>query len=125
MGKKVLLIDDEPTLHEMMRLILELGGYEMAGISGRVDEEVSGEKRPDLIILDLMMPEVSGFEVLKKLKEDAETRDIPVIICSVRHFQEDMELAYNLGAVRYITKPFEPNSLLQAIDEVLAGAGKK
>ncbi len=112
-GKRILVIDDEPSLHDMLRVILELGGYTPVG-NGEL-----GEAKPDLIVLDLMMPDVDGFEILRRLKADNETRDIPVVICTVRDYPEDHQMAEELGASKYITKPFEPNEFLEVIDDVL------
>ncbi len=124
-GKRILVIDDEPSLHEMLRVILELGGYQVVGnppqAGGGHDLK---ESKPDLIILDLMMPEVDGFEILRRLKDDRDTRDIPVVICTVRDYPEDHAAAEELGAARYITKPFEPSDFLETIGEALGEAGR-
>ncbi len=118
--KRVLLIDDEPSLHEMMRFMLEMAGYEMVGADPRGGgAEAPKRLEPDIIILDLMMPEIDGFEMLRRLKEDEETRDIPVVICTVRSDPEDRIRAMELGASRYVTKPFEPDHLLESIEEAL------
>jgi CheY-like chemotaxis protein len=119
-GKKILVIDDEPSLHEMLRVILELGGYQVVGNTPQITgSNHLKESKPDLIILDLMMPEVDGFEILKRLKDDQATRDIPVVICTVRDYPEDHATAEELGASRYITKPFEPSDFLDIIGEAL------
>jgi DNA-binding response OmpR family regulator len=119
-SKRILVIDDEPSLHEMLRVILELGGYQAVGnLPGTVGGEELAEAKPDLIVLDLMMPDVDGFEILRRLKGDEETRHIPVVICSVRDYPEDHAMAQELGAARYITKPFEPSEFLEVIGEVL------
>ncbi len=124
--KRILLIDDEPSLHEMVRLILDLAGYEMVGGGPRVNEAGSTKQlQPDLIVLDLMMPEVDGFEMLRRLKEDEETRDIPVVVCTVRSDPEDRAAALRLGASRYLTKPFEPDRLVQCIEEALREAEER
>jgi len=124
--KRILLIDDEPSLHEMIRLILDLAGYEMMGGDPREWEAGStGQIQPDLIVLDLMMPEVDGFEMLRRLKEDEETKDIPVVVCTVRSDPEDRAEALRLGASRYLTKPFEPDRLIQCIEEALREAEGK
>ena len=119
-SKRILVIDDEPSLHEMLRVILELGGYQAVGNQpGATGGKELTESKPDLIVLDLMMPDVDGFEILRRLKGDEETRDIPVVICTVRDYPEDHMLAQELGASRYITKPFEPSEFLEVISEVL------
>jgi CheY-like chemotaxis protein len=121
--KRVLLIDDEPSLHKMMRLILELAGYEMVGGDPRGSEAQEPKRlEPDLIVLDLMMPEVDGYEVLRRLKQDEETKHIPVVICTVRSDPEDRDMAMRLGASRYVLKPFDPEDLIRSIEEALREA---
>jgi DNA-binding response OmpR family regulator len=118
--KRVMVIDDEPAIHRLIRIILEDEGFEMVGRQeqGGTKASIVGGK-PDVIILDIMMPEVNGFEILKMLKEDKETSPIPVVILSVRSQQEDIDKAMALGAERYLTKPFEPSELIDAINGVL------
>jgi DNA-binding response OmpR family regulator len=120
-GKKVLVIDDEPAMHQLLKVILEGDGFELVGPEeqGEAGNSVKG-KRPDLIILDIMMPEVDGFEILEGLKRDEETRRIPVIILSVRNMEEDIDKALSMGADLYMTKPFDPSTLLDAIHSVLS-----
>ncbi len=81
----------------------------------RVPGSVVSRNKPDLIILDIRMPEVNGLEVLRMLKSDEETRDIPVIILTASNRHDDQEMARRLGAERYLTKPFQPAELLKAV----------
>ncbi|MDY6794415.1 MAG: response regulator [Actinomycetota bacterium] len=119
-GERVLLIDDEPAMHKLIKVILENEGFQLVGPEehGKAKKEIKG-RRPDLIILDIMMPEVDGFEILERLKEDQETSRIPVIVLTVRNLKEDMQRAKSLGADLYMTKPFEPTDLLDAVRMVL------
>ncbi len=114
--KKVMVIDDEPAIHRLLQIILEGEGYLIVGPEepGEAGSTLSGSK-PDLIILDIMMPEMNGFDVLRMLKSDPETRGIPVLILTVRNMMEDMEKARVLGADAYMTKPFQPAELVKAI----------
>ena len=114
--KKILVIDDEPAMHRLLQIILEGEGFIISGPveGGGAAPALSGDK-PDLIILDIMMPEVDGFDVLQILKDDEETRDIPVLILTARNRSMDMEKARRMGAVDYLTKPFQPAELLQAV----------
>ena len=120
-GKKVLVIDDEPAMHQLLKVILEGDGFELVGPEeqGEAGNSIK-RKQPDLIILDIMMPEVNGFEILEGLKGDEETRQIPVIILSVRNMEEDINKALSMGADLYMTKPFDPSTLLNAIHAVLS-----
>jgi DNA-binding response OmpR family regulator len=116
MGKRVLVIDDEPAIHRLVQIILEQEGFQVEGMEERAEARRSVKLgKPDVIILDLMMPEVDGFEILKMLKEDDETRDIPVIILTVRILVEDRQKALSMGADLYMTKPFEPSQLVEAV----------
>ena len=114
--KKILVIDDEPAIHRLLQIILEGEGFLVIGPveGGGAAPTLSGEK-PDLIILDIIMPEVDGFDVLQILKEDEETRAIPVLILTASNRSMDMEKARRMGAVDYLTKPFQPAELLQAV----------
>ncbi len=121
-GKRVMVIDDEPAIHKLLQTILEHEGFRIMGLEERKDtRETVTRSRPDVIILDIMMPEVDGFQILKMLKEDEETRDIPVLVLTVRSLKEDREKAMALGADMYMTKPFEPAKLVEAVRS-LAGA---
>jgi DNA-binding response OmpR family regulator len=119
--KKVMVIDDEPAIHRLIKIILEDEGFIMIGPQEhRKAKHSAVGGKPDVIILDIMMPEVDGFDILRMLKEDDETRQIPVIILSVRSLQEDIDKAMSLGADHYLTKPFEPSELIGTIKTVLA-----
>jgi len=122
-GKKVLVIDDEPAMHQLLKVILEGDGFELVGPKEHGEaESYVRKRRPDLIILDIMMPEVDGFEILEGLKGDEKTRHIPVIVLSVLNVEEDIDRALSLGADLYLTKPFDPSDLLEAVHSVLSGA---
>jgi len=114
--KKILVIDDEPAIHRLLQIILEGEDFLVIGpVEGEGTAPALCGDKPDLIILDIIMPEVDGFEVLQVLKEDEETRDIPVLILTASNRSMDMEKARRLGAVDYLTKPFQPAELLQAV----------
>ena len=121
MGKrKILVIDDEPALHRLVQIILEVEGFEIVGMGNQEEAaEAVASGKPDLIILDIMMPEVDGFEILRMLKGDEETRDIPVIVLTVRNMEEDVRKAKSLGAEIYMTKPFQPSELVDAVHAAL------
>ena len=121
MGKRVLVIDDEPAIHRLVQIILEQEGFQVEGMEERAEARRSVKLgKPDVIILDLMMPEVDGFEILRMLKGDEETRDIPVIVLTVRNMEEDIRKAKSLGADIYMTKPFQPSELVDAVHAALA-----
>ncbi|MFH1791257.1 MAG: response regulator [Candidatus Omnitrophota bacterium] len=116
---KVLIIDDEPDLLETMSYRLSTAGYDiMTALDGATGLNRAAQDRPDLVILDVMMPGADGFEILKKLKETKETRDIPVIVFSCgRQEEEWAKRSLSLGASGYIVKPFESDALLFTVDK--------
>lgn len=119
--KKIMVIDDEPAVHRLLQIILEDDGYDIVGIeSHEGTRDTVSKGRPDLIILDIMMPELSGFDVLHILKTDEETRDIPVVILTASNRREDREKAARLGAESFLTKPFQPAELLRVIRSAIS-----
>ena len=87
-------------------------------LGGREEVELASAANPHLVLLDLMMPEVDGFEVLRRLKGDSGTKDIPVIVLTARTSAELRDEAMSLGAAAYVTKPYQRNELLEKISEV-------
>ncbi len=104
----LLLVDDSPAIHRLMAVKLKNEGIDfLAAYSGPEALELASELKPALIILDVNMPDMDGFEVLLKLKEDSETHDIPVIMLSGSDDSKDKVRSFELGAMDYVTKPFE------------------
>ncbi|MDP3920607.1 MAG: response regulator [Candidatus Omnitrophota bacterium] len=123
MAKKILLIDDERTMLFLGSSRLKKSGYDVIVAENGAEGLVKAHsERPDIIVLDLIMPEMGGFDTLKRLKELNETRDIPVIVCSAKDRPDDLTLAKELGAVDYVVKPFEPIPFLEKIAKALAPA---
>lgn len=115
---KVLIIDDEADLLETMRFRLNAAGYEVitAG-DGQTGINKAKSENPDLIILDVMMPGIDGFETLKRLKDEASTKKIPAIVFSCGKEEEEWaKRSIGLGANGYIVKPFETDSLLFTVE---------
>ena len=105
MSKKILFIEDESALQKTFGEILKQGGYEMiSALDGETGLRLAKSEKPDLILLDLILPKMHGFEVLKKLKEDKETKDIPVIVLTNLEKIEDVDKALELGATTYLVK---------------------
>ncbi len=114
------MIDDEKAIIDIMRINLEMRGYNVTGcIDSTQALQCVREEKPDLIILDLLMPEKNGWEVLQELKDDEGTRHVPVIICSVMKQDKVMEDALKHGAHDYLAKPFDSASLMQAVEKAL------
>ena len=115
-GDKVLIIEDHPSTSEMLSNILEMEGIIcISAPDGQTGIELANSRKPDLILLDIMMPEMSGFDVCTKLKTDPKTSHIPIIIVSVRSTEEAIQKGKASGADEYITKPFDPFKLIEAV----------
>ncbi len=122
MPKKILVCDDEPYILMALSDAVEMEGYEcVTAVNGKEAVEKARDERPDLILLDVMMPYKDGFEVCKELKEDELTRDIPVIMLTAKSQQLDIQKGKEVGADDYITKPFKPSTLRKKFNEVLEG----
>jgi len=103
--KKILFIEDESALQKTFRVFIEQEGYKMvSALDGESGVNLAKLEKPDLILLDLILPRLHGFEVLKKLKEDYETKEIPVIILTNLENSEDINKALELGATTYLVK---------------------
>ena len=123
MGRKVLVIEDHAPTVELMRLVLRAGGYEVAfALDGPLGLQKAVAEQPDLILLDVMMPELDGFEVCRRLKADPRTSQIPIIMVSVKASPENFQLAEQAGACLYVTKPFDNQKLLDLLLQKLAQA---
>lgn len=118
---KILIVDDDPTVHKLIGRKLPPEQYQIESVfdAPSAIEEVA-RIHPDLVILDLMMPRISGIEVCRKIKEDPETRDILVLILSAKESQDDRIKGLELGADEYISKPFHLTSLARKIEYMLS-----
>lgn len=120
-GKKLLIADDEPHILRTLDDLLTAEGYIIfKATDGKKALEQAESAFPDLIILDVMMPKMDGFEVLKRLKKNPRTMDIPVIMLTVKSTSHDIEEGIKLYAEKYITKPFSSDALLQEIEKSLS-----
>lgn len=120
MQKKILIVDDEPQLVELLKARLEANHYEVihAG-DGLSALEKARREKPDLVILDLMLPKMDGYKVCALLKKDARYAKIPVLMFSARAQDTDVRLGEEVGADAYLTKPFDAQTLLNKIEELL------
>jgi two-component system, OmpR family, response regulator VicR len=119
--RRVLYIEDEPEMIDLVRLILGNHGFEVVGADGgREGVAMATEIPPDLILLDLMMPDVDGWEVYRQLKATEATRQIPVVIITARSQRIDKVFGLQVAKVdAYLTKPFAPQELLSCLTELL------
>ena len=119
--KCILCVEDEPEMIDLMRLILGRRGFEVKGAAGGVEGlKMIREDKPDLVLLDLMMPDMDGWEVYQQMKADEKTRDIPVIVVTAKAQSIDRVLGLHIAKVDdYIAKPFSPQDLISSIERVL------
>ena len=123
MAKKVLIVDDELNIVTALEFLLQKSGYEvMAAQNG--DEALKRVESfaPDLVLLDVMMPRISGYEVCRRMRERADWRHIKIIMLSAKGREAEVSKGVSLGADLYVTKPFSNNELVGKIGELLAGA---
>jgi len=119
-AKKILLVDDEIDFVEMLRVRLEDNNYEvLVAYDGEEGLERAERDGPDLIILDIMLPKISGFDVCLKLKINKAFKKIPIIMLSAKFQPNDVKFGIAMGADAYITKPFEPQILIDKVHELL------
>ena len=121
-NKLILYIEDEPEMIDLVRLILNRRGFEVKGANGGKEGlELVRKDKPDLVLLDLMMPDMDGWEVYQQMKADETTRDIPVIVVTAKAQSIDKVLGLHIAKVDdYIAKPFSPQELLNSVDLVLS-----
>ncbi len=123
MAHRVLAVDDDPVIRQLLEINLELEGYEVRLASDGVEAvEAAREFRPDLILLDVMMPRMDGWQACATIREDADLAEIPVVFLSARAQDADVEKGEALGAAAYLTKPFDPGDLLDLVAELVKGA---
>ena len=118
---RVVCIEDEPEMIDLVRLILGRRGFAVVGANGGVEGlEAVRRERPNLILLDLMMPDMDGWEVYQRIKADEELRQIPVIVVTAKAQSIDKVLGLHIAKVDdYITKPFGPQELLESVEKIL------
>lgn len=123
--KRLMLVDDDPNLVLLVRDYLEFRGYDViTAENGRVALETLEQELPDLMICDIMMPEMDGYTLVQKIREDPRTRWIPVLYLSAKGQSQDKVKGLNTGADVYIVKPFEPEELVAQVESCLRQASR-
>lgn len=119
--KRILCIEDEAEMIDLTRLVLEREGFEVLGaVGGSQGLEIVKREKPDLVLLDLMMPDIDGWEVYRQMKADEDSAQIPVIVVTAKAQSIDKVLGLQVAKVDdYITKPFGPKELLESIHRIL------
>ncbi|NJC96210.1 MAG: two-component system response regulator [Anaerolineales bacterium] len=122
--KCIVCIEDEPEMIDLIRLILGRRGFEVKGATGGVEGlKLIREEQPDLVLLDLMMPDMDGWEVYQQMKADIATKNIPVIVVTAKAQSIDKVLGLHIAKVDdYIAKPFSPQELLTSVERVIKKA---
>ena len=120
-GKTIVYVEDEPEMIEMVKLILNRKGFQVIGaIGGQEGLDIIREYIPDLVLLDLMMPDIEGWDVYQQIRADRETENIPVIVVTARAQDIDKVLGLEIAKVNdYIAKPFTPKALVDSVEKVL------
>src|SRR5438067_384955 len=124
--RRILVVEDEPENRLLLGVVLTAEGYDVVEVEdGPAALEAAARDRPDIILLDVMMPGMNGYAVLERLREDADLREIPVIMLTALAQRGNLERAVEMGAAGYVTKPFEPAELLQAMEKALQKRGRR
>jgi len=120
---RILVVDDEIYIVHILDFSLGMEGYEvLTALDGEQALERLKSDKPDLIVLDIMMPKVDGYEVCRTIKSNPETQHIPVILLSAKGRNVDQKMGFDVGADDYITKPFSPRKLVERINQLLGQA---
>jgi two-component system alkaline phosphatase synthesis response regulator PhoP len=120
MSKKVLVVDDEPGVVKMVRYLLEKNSFTVVSANeGEEGVRLAAQEKPDLILMDIMMPVIDGNEATRRIRENEATRQIPIIMLSALGQEGDVAKSLELGAMDYIVKPFHPQELMERVKKIL------
>jgi CheY-like chemotaxis protein len=124
-GRRLVLVaDDEQDILALVTTILERAGYEVLAVRDGAEALAAvRDRRPDLAVLDISMPELDGLEVLRRLRADTATSELPVVLLSAQAQEADVARGFATGASAYVKKPFSPRDLTERVDELLGGVG--
>ncbi len=121
----ILVVEDEDAIRDMLVMVLEQAGFEVTEVASAEKAQMGlSHNTPDLILLDWMLPGISGIEFARRLKKDDAFRDIPIILLTARGEEEDKVRGLEIGADDYVTKPFSPKELVARINAVMRRSGK-
>lgn len=119
---RVLAVDDDPTILRLLQVNLEMEGHDvLTAENGQSALAVIRAERPEVVLLDVMMPEMDGFQVCEAVRADPDIAGTPIVFVSARAQQSDLDRGYASGADGYITKPFDPLELIETIERLAAG----
>ncbi len=119
---RVLLVDDDPVIVRLLEVNFRLGGFQVeSAFRGEEAIEKAQALHPDAIVLDVMMPGLDGYEVCGRLRQDPELAGTPVVFLTARAQEDDVAKGYALGVVEYVTKPFDPEALVEIVRAAIRG----
>ena len=122
---KIVIAEDEPDIRDLITFTLRFAGYEViAGSNGEEGYTLTKQEKPDLVMMDVRMPKLTGYEACKRIKADPELAHIPVIFLSAKGQESEISSGLEAGAEEYLLKPFAPDQLTEQIRSVLAKYGK-
>ena len=122
---KVVIAEDEPDIRDLIRFTLQFAGYEVfAAGNGEEGYELAKREKPDLVMMDVRMPKMTGYEACRKIKADPDLKHIPVIFLSAKGQDAEIQSGLDAGAEEYLLKPFAPDQLTERVRAVLHKYGK-
>jgi CheY-like chemotaxis protein len=122
---KILIAEDERDIRDLVTFTLQFAGYEVvSAANGSEAVEMARAELPDLIMMDVRMPVMTGYEACRLLKEDGQTQDIPIVFLSAKGQEQEVQSGMDAGAVDYILKPFSPENLTRRVEEILTRSTK-
>lgn len=117
---RVLVVDDDPNIRELIRIKLTAAGHHVTtAADGEEGLAIALDERPQLVVLDVMMPKMTGLEVCRCLRADTTMVDVPIVLITAKADEADVQKGFEMGADEYITKPFSPRDLLARLENVL------
>lgn len=121
MPLRILVVDDDPMIVRLLRLNFEMDGYDVVEASnGKEALGAVAEHKPDLVVCDVMMPVMDGLEVVERLRKDTKTASLPIVMLSAKAQEIDIQHGKGAGATEYVTKPFDPDDLLELVARLMA-----
>ncbi len=122
---KILIAEDEPDIRDLIAFTLRFAGHEVIAVANGLEALLStAQEMPDMVILDVRMPQMTGYEACRRIKADLATTDIPVIFLSAKGQESEIREGFEAGAYEYLLKPFGPDELAKRIRELLQELGK-
>lgn len=122
---RIVIAEDEPDIRDLITFTLRFAGFDVtAGANGEEGYEFTKREKPDIVMMDVRMPKMTGYEACRKIKADPEIADIPVVFLSAKGQDSEIETGLEAGAEAYLLKPFAPDQLVERLKSILAKYGK-